>query len=119
MKHFFSTLCLAAMLLLGSCGGGSDKLTGEDYEDMVDYMYEAMCEINEINQTTDPSDVEYAASAGQEVAREYPDVPEYFEIVMTAVRDKDPEIENSNVDTTKLARVIDCMGRGWGVFWEK
>lgn len=95
----------------------SGELTGDDYVEMVDYIYEAMEQLEVINSTEDPSDIEGVTEMIKEVAAEYPMVPEYYGAIVKALRDKSPELENSGVDEQKLGRIIDYQGRGWLRFW--
>ena len=95
----------------------SGELTGDDYAGMVDYMYEAMEEIEVINRTADPSDTDGVFEMIKEVVAEYPMVPDYYEATVKALRDNSQELENSGVDEQKLGRVLDCQARGWLRFW--
>lgn len=94
----------------------ADEYSADDYKEMVDYMYEAMETINEINQTLDPSDVQGAQELASEVASDYPDVKEYYEICFEAARNGNSEFEKG-ADLDKMARIIDCQARGWLRFW--
>ncbi|MBD5183475.1 MAG: hypothetical protein HDS97_01070 [Bacteroidales bacterium] len=125
-KTVFFTLLLFLNLLVQGCGGSeslnskiekNEKLSESDYEYMVDYMYDAMSEIEVINQTYDPSDAQGVMEAGREVASEYPEFPKYFVVCTNAMEEKDPAIENSALDRDKFSRVIHCVARGWDMFW--
>lgn len=124
-KLFLTTLSLLLLFIAEGCSGGSLKskiekgepLSGEDYAYMVDYMYDAMSEIEMINRSYEASDTEGVMEAGREVAKKYPDFKIYFITCWDAISEQDPEIEKSDLNQDKLARVIDCKFRGWDMFW--
>ena len=126
VKSIISALFFLLITLTG-CGGTEssinsriekgEKLSAADYEYMVDYMYDAMSELENINRTYDPSDTEGVMEAGREVAKEYPYFDEYLAACMSALNNNNEEFNNSKADADKMARVVDCVARGWAMFW--
>lgn len=125
MKKLFKIMVLVLLATaMGACSQGkgenaseqTDEYSSGDYKEMVDYMYEAMEAMNEINHTLDPSDIQGAQELASEVASEYPDAKEYFEICSEAARNGNSEFEKG-ADSEKMARIMDCYARGWFKFW--
>lgn len=125
MKKTISFFICAIMFIMVSCGHSSivDKihegkeLSADDYNEMVNYMYEAMSEMEVINRTADPSDYDYLMSEINEIAEDYPYVPEFYSACMKAMNNGSPNFNQNTVDMQKFGRVVDCMARGWGRFW--
>lgn len=124
MKKTISVFICAMLMALASCGSSiSDKikegkaLTGEEYNEMVEYMYDAMSEMEVINRTADPSDYESLMSDIHEVVEAYPLVPVYYRVCLNAVTSDSENFNKNTVNLVKFGRVTDCMGRGWGKFW--
>lgn len=124
MNKTISVFICAILIALAGCGSSlSDKikenkaLSAEDYSEMVDYMYEAMCDLEEINRTAYPYDQESLRASIHEVTQEYPLVPVYYTACMNAVNSDAENFNPNTVDIQKFGRAMDCMGRGWGKFW--
>lgn len=112
---------LAAVAISGCSKNLKEKqqdgeLSAADYGEMVDYMYDAMVTLNDINQTADPSDMEGTQELIKEVVAEYPEVRNYYEICIAGFKNGDSEFEKG-IDESKMARIIDCDARGWINFW--
>ena len=111
------------LTLLVSCGSsskvesnGNGDYSASDYAEMVDYMYDAMMEMGEINRTADPSDLEEVKSLCKQVVHEYPYAKEYLNACTQAIADENEKlIEKANEE--KLNIVIDCAARGWFNQW--
>ncbi|MCH5230986.1 MAG: hypothetical protein J1F43_04240 [Muribaculaceae bacterium] len=124
MNKTISVFICAMLIALASCGSSiSDKikdskaLSAADYSEMVDYMYEAMCDMEQINRTADPYDQESLMASIHEVTQEYPLVPLYYTACMKAVNSDSENFNKNTVNMQKFGRVVDCMARGWGKFW--
>ena len=124
MNKTISVFICAMLIALASCGSSiSDKikdnkaLSAEDYSEMVDYMYEAMCDMEVINRTADPYDQESLMANIHEVTQDYPLVPLYYITCMNAVNSDSENFNPNTVDIQKFGRVMDYMSRGWGKFW--
>ena len=125
MKRSVSLLFCAILFFLGSCGGGSlsekiqegKDLLGEDYSEMVGYMYEAMSEMEEINRTAGPSDYKSLMADIREITQDYPMVPVFYDVCLKAMNSDSKNFNKKTVNLQKFGRVMDFMCRCWGKFW--
>lgn len=120
---FFSFVCLICTLLT-NCGGSlTDKLregkelSTNDYTEMINYLYDAMSDMENVNRTANPYDTEELMEQIHEITEEYPAVPLYYEACVKAFREGNKNFNEVKEDPSKFARVMDCMARGWGKFW--
>ena len=121
LKHFF-TISVLLMMLTGCSSSpkveaNSDgEYSSSDYAEMVDYMYAAMSEMEVINRTADPSDLEEVRSLCQQVVREYPYAKQYLNAYIQAIADENEKLLEE-ADKEKLSIVIDYSERGWFNQW--
>lgn len=94
----------------------SDDYSASDYAEMVDYMYDAISEMEVINRTADPSDLDHVKYLCQQVVSEYPYAKEYLIVCQQAIAD-DNEKLIEKADEEKLDRILDCAARGWFNQW--
>lgn len=111
------------LTLLVSCGSsskiesnGNGDYSASDYAVMVDYMYDAMVEMDEINQTADPSDLEGVKSLCKQVVHEYPNAKEYLNACTQAIADENEKLLEK-ASEEKLSIIMDCAARGWLNQW--